>query len=527
MQKIRHVVILGGGSSGWMTASYLRKALPNEVEITLLESPLVGKVGVGEATVPNLQKVFFDFLGLSEDEWMKNCNGAFKAAVKFVNWRRPVTQGGRDHFYHPFGLNPNCDNVPLSQYWWLKQQNGISEPVDYACYREPAVMDAKRAPRHHDGRSAVNYAWHMDANLIANFLADWSVERGVKRVLDHFVHATLDDRGFISSVTTKTGRVIEGDLFVDCSGFRGLLINETMKEPFIDMNDMLLCDSAVAAPVPHDDEKHGVEPYTTSIGMKHGWTWKTPMLGRFGSGYVYSSRFCDKDEAAREFSELWGLEKMGITPRHMKFRTGRNRRAWVKNCVSIGLSSCFVEPLESTGIYFISAAIYQLAKHFPDTSFDERLINSFNVEIETMFDDSRDFLQAHYFTATRRDTPFWAANGNELKLSDSMQEKIELYKAGLPVCMPFTDEASYYTNFETEFRNFWTNSSYYCIFSGMGFQPDRPMSKLLYQPEACQEADRAFAKIKRETQELVDTLPSHYEYLKSLHQVEEPVVAMV
>ena len=524
MQKIRRVVILGGGSSGWMTASYLRKALSDEVKITLVESPDVGKIGVGEATVPNLQRVFFDFLGLPEDEWMRHCNGAFKTAVKFVNWRQPATQAGRDHFYHPFGLIPNCDNVPLTQYWWLKHQHGIGEPVDYACFREPSIMDAKLAPRYPDGRRAVNYAWHMDANLIAKFLCEWSVNRGVNRIVDHFVHATLDERGFISSFTTKTGRVIEGDLFIDCSGFIGLLINQTMKEPFINMNDMLLCDSAVAAQVPHDDEANGIEPYTSSIAMKYGWTWKIPMLGRFGSGYVYSGRFCSKEEAEQEFSDLWDLEKKDIAVRHLKFRTGRNRRAWVKNCVSIGLSGCFLEPLESTGIYFISASIYQLAKHFPDMSFDERLINTFNAEIETMFDDCRDFLQAHYFTSTRRDTPFWRASANELKLSDSMQRKIAAYKVGLPICMPFADEATYYTNFETEFRNFWTNGSYYCIFSGMGFHPDRSMSKLLYRPEACREADRIFARVKRETRELLKALPTNYEYLKILHNLQEPAV---
>jgi tryptophan 6-halogenase len=285
------------------------------------------------------------------------------------------------------------------------------------------------------------------------------------------------------------------------------------------MNDMLLCDSAVAAQVPHDDEANGIEPYTSAIAMKSGWTWKIPMLGRFGSGYVYSGQFCSTEEAEREFSDLWDLERKNISARHIKFRTGRNRRAWVKNCVSIGLSGCFLEPLESTGIYFISASIYQLAKHFPDISFDERLINTFNAEIETMFDDCRDFIQAHYFTSTRRDTPFWRANGDELKLSDSMRQKIAAYKVGLPICIPFTDEARYYTNFETEFRNFWTNSSYYCIFSGMGFHPDRPMGKLLYRSEACNEADRIFARIKRETHELLGALPTNYEYLRILHNL--------
>jgi tryptophan halogenase len=514
---IQRVVILGGGTAGWMTASYLSKALQGSVHITLMESKTIPRIGVGEASVPNLQRAFFDYLGLPEDEWMRGCNAAFKTAVKFVNWQAPAENGVSNHFYHPFGLLPNCDDVPLSHYWLLRKNAGDSEPFDYACFKEPAIMDAKLAPRYRDGRRAINYAWHFDAHHMAEYLRKFSVAtQGVEHIIDELEGVTKDADGYITALRSKGGRTIEGDLFIDCTGFRSLLINEAMGEPFIDMSDHLLCDSAVAAAVPNDDEKNGIEPYTSAIAMKAGWTWKIPMLGRFGTGYVYSSRYATVDEAGRDFCDLWKLDPEKTTLNKIRFRVGRNRCAWVKNCVGIGLSSCFLEPLESTGIYFIYAANYYLAKHFPDKSFDPVLIDRFNKEIETSFDDCRDFIQAHYVVSPRMDTPFWRAN-KELHLSDNIREKMATYKAGLPVNQPISDEGSYYSNFEAEFRNFWTNGSYYSIFGGLGLVPEKPMPALRHRKDSQAKAQPLFSQIKRQQNELLATLPTNYEYLKQLH----------
>jgi hypothetical protein len=519
---IQRVVILGGGTAGWMTASYLSKALQGSVHITLMEARTIPRIGVGEASVPNLQRAFFDYLGIPEDEWMRGCNAAFKTAIKFVNWQAPAENGKSNHFYHPFGLLPNCEDVPLSHYWLLRRNAGDSEPYDYACFKEPPVMDAKLSPRHLDGRRAVNYAWHFDAHLVAEFLRKFSVDtQGVHHIIDELEGVTKDADGFITAIKSKGGLTIEGDLFIDCSGFRSLLMNEAMEEPFLDMSDYLMCDSAVAAAVPHDDEKNGIEPYTSSIAMKSGWTWKIPMLGRFGTGYVYSSRHATQDEAARDFCALWDLDPEKTPLNKIRFRVGRNRRAWVKNVVSIGLSSCFLEPLESTGIYFIYASNFFLAKHFPDKRFDPILSDRFNKEIEVMFDDCRDFIQAHYVVSPRMDTPFWRANKEEITLSDNFKEKMATYKSGLPVNMPSSDEASYYTNFESEFRNFWTNGSYYSIFGGLGLVPEKPMPALLYKKDARTKAEPLFARVKNQQRELLATLPTTYEYLKKLHAREE------
>ncbi len=515
---IKRVVILGGGTAGWMTASYLSKALHGTVSITLMESKVIPRIGVGEASVPNLQRAFFDYLGLPEDEWMRCCNAAFKTAIKFVDWQGPAENGQHNHFYHPFGLLPNCDNVPLSHYWLLRRRAGDNEPYDYACFKEPPVMDAKLSPRYLDGRRAVNYAWHFDAQLVANYLRDFSVgKQGVTHIIDEFDGVTKDAGGFLTAIKTKGGRTIEGDLFIDCSGFRALLINQAMEEPFLDMSDYLLCDSAVATAVPHDDEAHGIEPYTSAIAMKSGWTWKIPMLGRFGTGYVYSSRHASVDEAAHDFCKLWNLDPDTTPLNKIRFRVGRNRRAWVKNCVSIGLSSCFLEPLESTGIYFIYAANFFLSKYFPDKSFDPVLIDRFNTEIETMFDDCRDFIQAHYVVSPRTDTAFWRANKEDLTISDNIKDKMATYKAGLPVNMPSSDEGAYYGNFESEFRNFWTNGSYYSIFGGLGLLPNKPMPALLHRKDSQVRAAPLFAEVKRQQHELLATLPTTYQYLKQLH----------
>jgi 2-polyprenyl-6-methoxyphenol hydroxylase-like FAD-dependent oxidoreductase len=527
--RINTVVILGGGTAGWMTAAYLGKALQGTVHVTVLEAPTIPKIGVGEATVPNLQRSFFDYLGLAEDEWMRECNASFKIAVKFVNWRTPGEGearsrdlGGRpDHFYHPFGLLPAQDQIPLSHYWSYKMLRGeLDEPFDYACFKETAMMDANLAPRFADGRPATHYAWHFDASKVADYLRRFATEKqGVEHVADKMTEVVRDERGFITALRTEGGRTLAGDLFVDCSGFRGLLINEAMGEPFVDMSDHLLCDSAVATAVPHDDAAHGVQPYTSAIAMKSGWTWRIPMLTRFGSGYVYSSQFTSRDQATLDLARMWGLDPDHTTFNQIRFRVGRNRRAWVNNCVSIGLASCFLEPLESTGIYFICAALFQLAKHFPDKRFDPVLSDRFNQEIETTFDDTRDFIQAHFALSPRTDTPFWRAN-KELELADGIKEKIAMFRSGVPVNPPTNDESTYYGNFEAEFRNFWTNGSYYCIFAGLGVVPDSALPALAHKPESVGAAELLFQQVKQRQRDLVSTLPTNYDHLRQLHGVD-------
>jgi tryptophan 6-halogenase len=519
---VRRVVILGGGTAGWMSAAYLAKALAGTAEITVLEAPTIPRIGVGEATIPNLQTAFFDFLGIPESEWMPECNASYKMAVKFINWRTPGTpsphpkeiDGVADQFYHVFGQLPTHEGLPLSHYWVNDRLSGATdEPFDYACYRETPIMDAMKGPMTYDGTRVANHAWHFDAQLVADFLCRHSTKKlDVRHIQDEMTTVDIDDRGYLTALHTKSGARLEADLFVDCSGFRGLLINKALEEPFVDMSDHLLNNSAVATQIPHADED-GVEPYTSSIAMNAGWTWKIPLLGRFGSGYVYSSTYIDKDEAAREFCALWQLDPDSVPLNHIRFRVGRNRRAWVNNCVSIGTSSCFVEPLESTGIYFIYAALNQLVKHFPDTTFNPVLRDSFNREIEKMFDDTRDFIQAHFYFSPRTDTPFWRDN-KELTLGPDIQEKAAMYRAGLAINQTLSEDEEYYSNFEEEFHNFWTNSNYYCVFAGLGYLPERPLPRLAHMPAARQSVSEVFAAVKRGQQELLASVPTTKDLLR-------------
>ena len=399
----------------------------------------------------------------------------------------------------------------------LKKQHGDVEPLDYACHTDAPVLDAKRSPSLMDGTPLLSHAWHLDAHLLADYLKRWSMARGVRNIVDTLQSATLDERGFIARLQMESGASYTADLFVDCSGFRGLLINQALGEPFIDMRDQLLCDSAVATVVPTDDRTEGVEPYTSAIALKHGWVWKIPLFGRFGTGYVFSSSFVSMDDAIEEFARLWHLDPTTTPLNKIRFRVGRNRRASVNNCVSIGLSGCFLEPLESTGIYFIHTSIYLLAKHFPDRSFNPCLIKRFNEELETIFDDSRDFIQAHYFVSPRDDTPFWRANRHDLKLADGLVGKSEAYTAGLPVNL-VSDVAAYYDSFETEFHTFWTNSSYYYVWAGLGYLPDVPMARLKYQPRSRERAEGMFAALKGQTAALLERLPPLYDYLYHVHR---------
>ncbi|MFE7129396.1 tryptophan halogenase family protein [Streptomyces sp. NPDC057638] len=525
-RSIRSIVVLGGDTEGWMTAAYLGKALQGTVDITVLDDAATAPTRLGVATVPSLQHTFFDFLGVNEEQWMRECDASFQMAVRFVNWRtegpgspqaRTLPSHAPDHFYHPFGLLPDYDQTPLSHYWYKRAYDGdTTEPFDYACFREPPLMDAKKSPRWLDGRTATRYAWHLDTGLLTAFLRRFATTcLGVTRITGELDQVIRRDDGFVSALRTASGTVLEADLFVDCSGSRGRLLNEAMGEPFRTVGDQLLCDSVVIADVPHDDDVHGVEPYTSAIAMEAGWTWKIPLPGRFGTGYVHSSRHTTRERAAAELLALWDLDPAATALTHIPLRVGRGERAWVRNVVGVGASACLLEPLEPTGLHFITTALRQLTRHFPDRSYAPALIDRFNAEFRSMFDEARDFLQAHFHHAPREDTPFWRA-AKRLSLPHGVQDKVDAYRAGLPFDGPYTDESAYYAP-DAPVRSPWTNGSYYCILAGLGVLPDVPLPALAHRPASVIGAESLFASVKRQQRTLLDTLPSTHAYLRLLH----------
>jgi tryptophan halogenase len=518
--KINKIMIVGGGSAGWMTASYLNKALGESVEISLVESSSISTIGVGEATFSTI-RLFFDFLGLDEHEWMPHCNAAYKLAIKFVDWNSQ-----QRHFYHPFQRYDVVDGFNLGE-WWLKLRGELG-PNDYSCFLTPYLCDTKRSPRYLGGRvfdSNVEeyfqperafqrnvlmelkiqypYAYHFNAGLLANFLRDFAVRNGVKHILDDVADVRLGEDGSISHIVTKEHGNVSADLYIDCTGFRGLLINKALGEPFNSFSESLLCDSAVAMQVPKDIARDGINPYTTATALSAGWVWNIPLYGRDGTGYVYSSAFISKEEAEQEFRKHLGSASDKLNALHIKMRIGRNRRSWIKNCVAIGLSSGFVEPLESTGIFFIQHGIEQLVADFPDKSFDEELIKSYNRSVAHCIDGVRDFLVLHYCASSRCDTPFWKATKSQLSIPDGLKDRLDLWKSRLPNNRNINQN---YHGFESY--------SYSVMLMGLGYPIRNSLPALNHLND--RKAWAAFQSIRRRAEELCSTLPSQYEYLTAL-----------
>lgn len=521
--NIESIVIVGGGSAGWMTASYLRRALEDNVKISLVESGNISTVGVGEATFSTI-KLFFDFLGLDEREWMPQCNASYKLAIKFVNWNAE-----QRHFYHPFQRYENIDGFNVAE-WWLKLgRDEDLDSFDYSCFTVPAMCDQRRSPRFFDGRVfdckveqyfapdhsfqknmladlriQYPYAYHFNASLLADFLKDYAVKSGVQRILDDVMEVKLAADGSISHLVTKENGNISGDLFIDCTGFRGLLINQALEEPFISFSDALLCDRAVAMQIPKDIAKEGINPYTTATALNSGWVWNIPLYGRDGTGYVYSSAFISQEEAEREFRAHLGGASENCGTLHIKMRIGRNRNSWVKNCIAIGLSSGFVEPLESTGIFFIQHGIEELIGHFPSRLRNDEVIKSYNKAVADCIDGVKDFLTLHYYASSRSDTPFWRATKQDIVIHESLRERMKLWEARLPNNRNINPN---YHGFESY--------SYSVMLLGLGYRPQQNLPILNHVDS--QKALSTFRAIKERANHLCMMLPSQYEYLSTMY----------
>lgn len=509
---IQDIVIVGGGTSGWLSAVLLNRALNGRsatapYRLTLVESSDIGTIGVGEATIPSIRKTFA-LCGIDENDWMVRCNASFKLAIKFVDWARP------GHVYwHPFGPMPSVDGFELSHYWLKRRLEGRAVPFDASCFSVIPSCEAKRAPRCGDEppfRGRAIYAYHLDAGLLASYLKQAGIANGVRHIIDNVVHISTDGNGYITSLRTERNGDIHGDLFIDCSGFAGLLINQTLQEPFISFSDSLFCDSAVAIPVPTDDETDGINSYTTATALRAGWAWNIPLYGRSGNGYVYSSACLSRDDAEEELRQFLGPKADTSEARHLRMRVGRTRNSWVKNCVGIGLSGGFIEPLESTAIWFVELGLHNLLYNFPDKTFNPAVIAKYNSVMRKHYEEIRDFIILHYCTTQREDTDFWAANKHHSVLPDSLREDLELWSAMLPNHEKLND------------RRFFGNYSYSAILTGMGRLPSRSLPFLDHRDGP--HVDAAFQAVRRQGEHLRKTLPDNYKYLTRLRQgdLDEP-----
>ncbi len=422
MPDIKNLVIVGGGTAGWMTAAALSKRLGGRVAITLVESEAIGTVGVGEATVPHL-RFFNEMLGINEHAFMQATNATYKLGIEFVNWG----QTG-ESYIHPFGLfGASMEEVPFHQYWLKAKQLGLvkDEIEDYAI---GAVLARKQKFSYPDTNPAnilskFGYAFHIDANRYASFLREYSEKLGVKRIEGLVRDIPCDETGHVQEVVLEDGNVIQGDFFVDCSGFRALLIEKTLKTGFEDWSHWLVCDRAIAQPTASASDPL---PYTKASAQDCGWQWKIPLQHRVGNGLVYSSRFANDEQALELFSQNIDGEALA-DPNFLRFTSGRRKKTWNKNCVAIGLSSGFLEPLESTSIYLIQIAIMKLVEFFPIDFRDEISANEFNRDIGIEYERIRDFLILHYHVTRRNDSEFWQYC-QSMDIPESLSRKLRLFE---------------------------------------------------------------------------------------------------
>lgn len=434
------ILVVGGGSAGWMAATYLEAALNRDgrkaADISLIESPDVPRIGVGEATVVYI-RYFLAVAGIDEHEFLKRVDGSFKQAIKYVNW----LENRGECYYHPFN---RLRNTPLDRSGsnWLMSDRSI--PFAETVSAQPQLCEMNLAPQmfgRWDFGPQLAYAYHMNAQKFADYLCELSTARGVTHYLDHVTDVEQQENGDIAAVKTKGGKRLEADLFIDCTGFAALLSEKKLGVKWVDCSQWLLCNRAVAMHVPYERHYPGyVRPYTAASALSAGWVWEIPLQDKRSLGYVHSSDFISEEDAQFEIRAFEGTHAESLDSRIIHFKVGHREKPWVRNCVSIGLTGSFIEPLESTGLYLSELAAAMLAEHFPYAGDVEPLRYRFNRIMTNRFYEILDFINMHYCLTRRNDTDFWREVQKPERINDRLKAKLDFWRLKPPSPTDFEDQ---------------------------------------------------------------------------------------
>lgn len=536
---MRSLVIVGGGSAGWITAAYLNGALNDrgqnmKVKISLLESPDIPRISVGEATIPSMRHLI-SVIGIPEVEFMRATDATFKQSIKYCNW---VENDGA-HYHHPF-TSVREGPLDLSGERWLESDRSMRF-MD-TCAVQPAVCEANLAPiilRKQAVPTTLNYAYHMNAQKFADYLRDFSVARGVEHVQANLVSVATDTEGWIESVSTDRTESLHADMFADCTGFNGHLISKTLGVGFEDYSQFLLCDRAVTMHLPYERFYPGtVRPYTTATALSNGWAWDIPMQNQRSVGYVHSSQFISEDDAEAELRAYQGKGTEDISVRSVPFKVGRRHQLWKANCVAIGLSGGFIEPLESTGLYLSDLGAVLLAEHWPANKASvQNLADRYNRLMANRYYEILDFINMHYCLTKRTDTAFWREVQKPERINPRLQAKLAMWKTKPPTAHDFEDQwfngmEAYESLFDfshiggrlpIDTGGLWNHESYECILYGMGFAP------ITYQDGASKARPKSRRNQSTErAMSVLNILPDHVDVLskalgmKAYHKAYQP-----
>lgn len=487
-ERINQVVIVGGGTAGWMTAAALGRFFSaSGCAVTLVESEQIGTVGVGEATIPHIRH-FNQILGIDENEFMRATQATYKLGIQFSGWGKPGSS-----YVHPFGLyGHDINGIDFHHYWLRLRELGDETPLgDYSVSVTAALAEKFEYPHAdpNDARSDYGYAFHLDATLYARYLRAFAIQKGVTRIEGKITQVNVrPDDGFIESVTLERGEKITGQLFIDCSGFRGLLIEGALKTGYEDWSHWLPCDRAVAMPC----ERMGDPvPYTKSTAQSVGWQWQIPLQHRTGNGQVYCSQYLGDDEAINNLRQHLPGSATG-EPNLLRFVTGRRKQSWNKNCIAIGLASGFLEPLESTSIYLIQVGIFKLMELFPDQDFAPINPKEFNRLIDLEYCRVRDFLILHYKANSRHGEPFWDACRN-MVIPAELERKINLFY-----------ESAHIEHYQ---QGLFMLPSWLAVYIGQGIIPATYDARVSVHPPAA--LAKYLAKIKTDNYRAAHAMPAH------------------